>query len=387
MIAWRKAIYLFVALALVLGLVPSAVMAMSPRELPAVPGYVVDWNVFSTPQTWTIPLPADATGWHFTPKDGLGAGGFTLLSGGGPGDTNATVKASTLGSLEVDVTDTNGTAYQGEKKWGKIWSTELTRWQDKDEDWILDIDEGELVPISGSTLMKWFEANKTWYGSGQVWEEVIGAFNEERGSGFVLTTHPADGAIVHWYLFDAALDITYLNRCDNGTLLKEELDNLLAWGYGAKHVWFAGTAGSQYTQTVSGDWGVTGLTSVIFEAEAEEAVRIICLADYPTPQGTQHLVCPEFFSWTFWTQEMEKVPQVRWAGEKIVLEKYWGEELNGAIVHYALEQMSPGTLEAVPLADNTGEASFNTRKAELNNEVNTATSVWTMWSTVPHSAS
>jgi hypothetical protein len=63
MIAWRKAIYLFIALALVLGLVPSAVMAMSPRQLPAAPGYVVDWNVFSTQQTWTIPLAADANGW------------------------------------------------------------------------------------------------------------------------------------------------------------------------------------------------------------------------------------------------------------------------------------------------------------------------------------
>ncbi|MBM4462845.1 MAG: hypothetical protein FJ012_05855, partial [Chloroflexi bacterium] len=344
----RKLLYMVIAIALLIGMVPGVVMAQSTRELPAAPGFVTDWNVLGTVQKWTIPYPA-ASDWAFTPKDGLN--GYSLISGGKAGDMSAEVKAESMGALSVQVTDTEGTTYQGEKKWGKIWETQISK--------------------PGATKMTWSEYWKKWSGSGQASDLVIGAFVVQQGVQPVVITNPADGAIVHWYLFNSRLDIAAhnLNRLDDGAVLKAQLDFLLSF-YGAEHVWFtSGNVGAndRYTQTISGDSGDIGRTNVSFAADAEEAVRIIALVDYAFPQGVQALVRPEFTSWNFWTQEMEKVPQVRWAGEKIVLEKYWGIEFvepgNGTyVVHYALEGGSPGTLESL--------------HGLLFNQTNSAYSVW-----------
>ena len=95
-----------------------------------------------------------------------------------------------------------------------------------------------------------------------------------------------------------------------------------------------GDCSVKYIETVSGDADmdglVTGLTSVELVTCGEEAVKIVVVAKYPDRlHWSEWPVFPEIISWNFWTQELEKVPQVRWAGEKIVLEKQFGTNYVG----------------------------------------------------------
>jgi hypothetical protein len=50
---------------------------------------------------------------------------------------------------------------------------------------------------------------------------------------------------------------------------------------------------------------------------------------------------------TFFDLEAEKTPQVRWAGEEIVLEKWFGTNLAGFLVNFYLQQQSPGCLVSI----------------------------------------
>jgi hypothetical protein len=107
----------------------------------------------------------------------------------------------------------------------------------------------------------------------------------------------------------------------------------------------------KYIETVSGDrndWDgndVPGLTGVTLVACGEESVKIVVVAKYPDRlHYEQWPVFPEIIAWNFWTQELEKVPQVRWAGEKIVLEKQFGTSYTGFPVLFNLENQSPGSL-------------------------------------------
>jgi hypothetical protein len=341
-------------------MVPGIVLAQNGTELSTTAGAVTEWNVMGASEHFVVPANAvNPITWQFSPLDGLNWDpSMAVIDGNGRG---ATVTAASCGAVAVTATgNSTGTKvyYYGEKKWGEIDHTVLT--QDLGPD---------LTP--GSTQMQWTELTKTWSGSGSVTETVIGKFRFNWESAGYWDTHVAGGAVVYWYLFHETLDPGYynLNRLDTGTNLIAQL-TLLQATYAAKYVDFTtGTgSGTTMTTTVSGS---DGTTSVDFSATAEEGVRIICVATYPN-NPTEYLVRPEFTSWNFWTQEMEKVPQVRWAGEKIVLEKYWGEGFESSsqrsryIVHYELENGSPGVLEGLTDPALLGE-----------NLLNDATSVWT----------
>jgi hypothetical protein len=347
----RKLIYLVIALALLVGMVPGVVMAQNSVYLTPVPGAVTEWNVMGASETFTIPVTPNSEVtpvWSFQPLDGLNWNPNNVVYSN-YGYT-ATVTAAGCGALQITAT-VDGITYYGEKKWGEIASTVLSD--------------------PGSTQMLWSEIPKTWTGSGSVTEKVIGKFRYNWESAPYWDTHLAGGAVVYWYLFQASLDpgAYNLNRLDTGLNLKNQLDGLVSY-YGAKHVVFTNGNPNDGTTTTTVS-GSDGTTTVYFSADAEECVRIICLATYPN-QPAEYLVRPEFTSWNFWTQEMEKVPQVRWAGEKIVLEKYWGQlsdsERGRYVVRYSLEQQSPGTLERVTQLSLLG--------LDAGNLLNDATSVW-----------
>ena len=61
----------------------------------------------------------------------------------------------------------------------------------------------------------------------------------------------------------------------------------------------------------------------------------------------EHGVTPEFVIWNFWTQQLEKVPQVRWAGEEIIFEKYFGTNYAGNLVKFVKEGQSPGAFDSM----------------------------------------
>jgi len=110
-----------------------------------------------------------------------------------------------------------------------------------------------------------------------------------------------------------------------------------------------------FTQTVTGG---NGSSNVIISATGEEAVQIVVVPQYPITSNTSSAVnipvTPEVTTWDFYTTEAEVVPQVRWVGEKIVLEKYWGPDpvtannsFNGYPVQFSLQLGSVGVLEPI----------------------------------------
>jgi len=339
--------YLLFAIALIVGLVPTTVLAAHSvgSAVLSNTSTTMAYNVLGGNETFSLPNGMLGHDWTLS-----GDGVITFNRWGGQdGDNSVTISANTVGAVVVTVVGADGNTYRGEKKWGLITTTSLT--------------------ASGNTGLLWSEFNKSWYGYGNVTETVNAQFAG------LTSTQLADGAVIYWYLFDASVPsvgpVSHLpiNRLGQGGALKADLDQLIANGYGAKHVTFTSGGSPLFgttTKTTSGDFDA-GQSKVGFTADGPEAVRIIAVATYPN-DPPQYQVRPEFTSWNFWATEMEQVPQVKWMGEKIVLEKYWGTEFNldgeyDYVVHYELQNGSNGTLEAV--------------EDPLLNLTNDATSVWT----------
>jgi hypothetical protein len=107
-----------------------------------------------------------------------------------------------------------------------------------------------------------------------------------------------------------------------------------------------------------------GLTEIELENWGEENVLVVTLVEYPEDYSGENPVCVEIGKKQF-EEEPEypvsevKTPQIRWAGEKIVLEKDWTDVLDNIqwdcrqgdlIAVYHLDQESVGTL--YPAGDN-----------------------------------
>lgn len=278
--------------------------------------------------------------------------------------------------------DTDGNAHTieltviGEKKWGKIDITEIWHWPgytNRDDGMTPDeltlmswrnMETGEMEIGSGSTQIYWDENDKKFKGDETFVERVVGTFPTDPVGGVIHTG--ANGAEVHWWLVKATANVDSVNYCAGDTELIAAINALPR----AKHVVFAnGTAADldppgppggadpmTHVTTTSG-WIDTngngaiepdgfGLTINTLVPSGEEAVKVIVLATYPNLSGElgQWPVCPEIVSWNFWTQELEKVPQVRWAGEEIILEKEFGQSYAGNYVQFVLEKGPAGAL-------------------------------------------
>jgi len=106
-----------------------------------------------------------------------------------------------------------------------------------------------------------------------------------------------------------------------------------------------------------------GESTVEFAAWGKEAVKIVVVPEYPN--DPQIDVVPEVTSWNFQGTEFEVVPQIRWVGEKIVLEKYFTNELEDYIVNFKITA-GEGTL-----------AQVGSYSDPVNNGTSDSTSVWT----------
>ena len=111
--------------------------------------------------------------------------------------------------------------------------------------------------------------------------------------------------------------------------------------------------------------GVEGTNSIELLTTGEEPVWVVVVPEYPSTSNV--LVTPEVTSVNFWTSENVVVPQVRWVGEKIVLEKFFGEGYAGSLVHFAVNKQNT-TLEGL-------------EGSQMGNLNNTTTSVWDVVST------
>lgn len=327
----------------------------------------LEYNIIGTDAQFCVPAlyNGHVVQWRFESSNQLGTG-WSVVSGGRPRDgmpggpdNCVTVHGSGWGELVIyadteqfmgpppDYITIPATTLMAIKKWGKLYDT-----------WLFGWDGYTYEPIyeSGETQIWWDENNKEWVGSISLYDLVIGRFITDGGE---LSDVFADGADVEWWVMNANAPVDTLPsdipaqwwQDANGwhpglvNLIEDMQDD-----YPAKHVGF-GNCDTKYAETVSGDAQIdgqmTGLTGVSLVACGEEAVKVVVVAKYPNGlHATEWPVSPEIIGWNFWTQEVEIVPQVRWVGEKIVLEKQFGTNYATQDVCFTLTSGS-GTLEVI----------------------------------------
>jgi hypothetical protein len=234
--------------------------------------------------------------------------------------------------VQGDWGDTIITAYYAtgnisiEKKWGKISSTDIT--------------------ASGSTAVTWNEAVKTWTANASITDNVTGTFYQELNPAFL---HAAQGTILNWYLVRGSVAVSL--AAGDADVLKPRMAGLLV----PTHVVFGNISSTGNTTSIRTVTGPDGRSTVTLNATGEEGVQIVVVPEYPFNSPTVNIpIVPEITTWNFYTTESEVVPQVRWAGEKIVLEKYWGPSVvsangsySGFWVKYSLQNQSVGALEGI----------------------------------------
>jgi len=210
------------------------------------------------------------------------------------------------------------------KKWGPI---ARTRFNNADQ----------------TTTIIWNEAEKAWYATGTITDNVVGTFLENGG----YTEHPAQGAILNWYLVDGKADLTSVSAAGAAATLKTAAAALAD----AKYTEFVTPPTFDPYDTTTWDGvtkrtisGVDGSSTVNIAAWFMEKVTVVVIPEYPNdPNRT---VTPEIAFYSFNNNQIDIVPQVRWAGEKIVLEAVFGEGVSGDVNFY-LQNQSVGTLEGI----------------------------------------
>jgi hypothetical protein len=258
---------------------------------------------------------------------------------------------------EVHIRDNNTNKYVI-KKWGPI-------------------DHTEFTITSQQTQVGWNEAQKNFFASGSITDTVYGNFVDGNNQ-------PAQGAVLNWYLVAGNADTSFTGVIKKTAELNAAAE-LLAINYPAKFVQFIdpGLSGDwtydkwHHTTDGTNGWLGTGRNpgaippinagaiQTVTDENGEstiqigswymENVQIIVIPAYP--DDWNHPVTPEIASYGFSNRQYEVVPQVRWAGEKIVLEANFGEGADGDVNFY-LQNQSYGTLEGI-------------------NEDNEAATIWT----------
>jgi len=396
-----KAIYAIVALAMTVGLLlaPAVVGAEEATATPYMePTLGVD--VKGSIQCFYIrDLVAPDAVLEWTVLPGVNSPQVVIEDGGEPGDVYICIASAIPGDAIVKAyidRDQDGVAdltISGEKKWGDITRTEL------DPDEIAGIEVGDEVDIDEMVY-----ATIHW-GSMDPEDEV---------------ELPAGGSLVHWWLVENTDDenqeglIEMLEDIFPGTVEKiddyweicgnyeagvnpfEEIDAWYDAGREADHTEFVEVEGNAadpqvpdtYVNSVSDDHmpgetpGWTQTTIDFYEEDAvtglAEEVMVVTLSEYPLINmfHGENPVCVQFTKLTpepkIPPKAQVKTPQVRWAGEKIVLEKDWGVEpglksldvlMEGDafmgleaefvtyIAGYSLEKGCIGNLEAIEYLD------------------------------------
>jgi len=337
----RKLIYVVAALTLLAMLIPAMAVPVSAAA-PSLTMVLVDpitgvsqstpdsgYNIRGSIVEVLSSNGAVAVNWALLPPDPLVAQFYPTT----PTMPAVAVKVQGyLGNVTIEAADvtTNETASIG-KKWGLIDST--------------------AIRAPGSSYVIWNEAQKAWLADPVViTDTVTGVF-----AGGV--KNEMQGAILEWYLLPGNV---YVNMASEEWLdhdgilgLKSRFDALIAANKTQLVSFDPWTLPLNPAQLVNQyKYNITdkdGKNSVTLYAKGEEAVQVVCVARYPGNPQIPLIV--EKTSWAFFTTESEVVPQVRWAGEKIVLEKYFGETYNTKYVQFALENQSVGALEPILASD------------------------------------
>jgi len=219
------------------------------------------------------------TGWSINPSEA----GAHFVPAGQPGAVTTVRVQAEVGEYQIQAHLSNGTTIAMDKKWGLIDYTVIS--------------EPQNVPVT------WNESVKLFQGSASVTDLVMGDFTAAGEN-----DHALQGVILNWYLVAGFVPVS---------IMEGEPQDLIDWIEDLPRATFVEfTTGGTYVQTIT---GVDGTNTVDLWSDGEEAIQVVVVPEYP--YDPQKDVVPEVTTVNFWTREMEVVPQVRWAGEKIVLEK------------------------------------------------------------------
>jgi hypothetical protein len=280
-----------------------------------VTGSIVE--VTATPATGTV------IGWNvINISTAPGSGAAQIVGTPTTGVTGVARVQGIWGEANIQALISDNTTLTIDKKWGQIDHTDIS--------------------APGYSAVTWNEAGKAWEGSATVSDSVTGVFyakdpvNPPDPSH--LTYHAVQGVILNWYL--VAGNVSVPMASGDASVLKPAMA-AFALLHQPTHVTFSNGLLTYRSVTPA-----SGINSIGLLATGEEAVQVVVVPEYP---GTvaQIPVTPEVTSYDFYTTEMDVVPQVRWAGEKIVLEKNFGTTYNGLWVKFSLQNQSVGSLEAI----------------------------------------
>jgi len=324
-----KLIYVVAAVAMLAMLIPAMaipaaaadglVMTLDGAEEATPDGYNVAGSIVTVTATGTV-----TNWWIEEVQDDPESGAAQFVD---PIDPNhptvkqGAVKVQGTGG-EYKIWATIGSVnYSVGKKWGDITDTEISPNQSK--------------------YLTWNETLKRYEGSATIMDTIYADF--WYGTPATFHAHVAQGAIVNWYLVpgSAVVDMT----AAHASVVKARI---LALGvpFFTQFGTYAAPIGTTTTTISDKD----GESEVSIFATGPETVQVVAIAEYPD-QNPQKDVFPEVSVVTFKIKQLEVVPQVRWVGEKIVLEKNFGYNYIGNHVQFTLENQSVGTLEAVGTAD------------------------------------
>jgi len=202
----------------------------------------------------------------------------------------------------------------------------------------------------GSKWVTWNKASKSWSASATIMDTVYADFIDNN----VHVIKTAQGAILNWYLVNSTAVIpapdyapalkTAMAALASGAATKAQYVQFIKSSTQGFSIWNKTSPGWLGTGGIQSTTGTQGTSSVDIGAWGEEAVKIVVIPEYPSSPNTK--VVPEVTSYNFATYEMEVVPQVRWVGEKIVLDANFGLGADGDVNFY-LQNSSIGTLEAL----------------------------------------
>jgi len=347
-----KLLYVVIALTLLAMMIPLAATPVSADTYALTPAQSHD--VVGDIQRFEPPLgtgtPYVVTDWSvsdFFP--GTNAVIVNEVLGNGPVDTTVPpdgiadvptvafveVQATTMGEAYVIATLEGGDTAVGDKKWGKIQYTEV-------------YPEAQDVPLT------WNEEAKRFEGSAEIIDEVTGSFFLESPVGshnFITTQFPAEGAILHWYLLaDTPANEAAVNALMGLWIEPGILNNAISILPRAAFTTFLGDGTAMDTTTDA--LGLSGV-SLVNAGMGGEAVLVVIVPDYPAiGPVTEIPVQLETAKVNFWVYESEVVPQVRWVGEKIVLEKYFGIAFAGSDATVSVT--GAGRLQSIYATDDAG---------------------------------
>ena len=370
--------YLVFAVALVVGLMPltGAVALAQPCDVTLLP-QDYSGTPGSAVQVWGAPITVSTSGMAGAACTAYGANGADSWSVTAQNDAGATVgftpdNAQVVGGeYACDFTPDVRSGYIDAEICFEYYDPALSANVTicNQYEWHEDCDM-YLEPCGRSTEVIWNEQQKELSGGPEYIKLVDIACDlgqELRGN----------GAIVHWFMVTGPTDcvswtgdqnasnsvVTTLAQLDSADILDPDpdpcsnqdevyADLLQLLGIGVNdpvHYIQSVTAQNADIDFQDPDGTCTlgnGTSYVSLNADCEGVSRVVAVVEYPRDFSCEDWKIDRA-SLNWWTQPNAKVPQVRWAGEKIVLEKCFGSEYAGEPVCFSLEDQSVGTLEVL----------------------------------------